>query len=67
MPPRQFDRDKAVRDIAEVERALKEGFPPPGGTKIGSHKKTALRIAAERIGDNPSEVRRRIGDLQLVG
>lgn len=67
MPPRQFDRDKAVRDITEVERALKEGYPPPGGTKIGSHQKTAIRVAAERIGDNPSELRRRTGDLSLKG
>jgi hypothetical protein len=67
LPPRQFDRDKAVRDITEVERALKEGFPPPGSTTIGSHKKTAIRVAADRIGDDPQEVRRRVGGVSIVG
>jgi hypothetical protein len=67
LPARSFDRDKAVRDITEVERALREGYPPPGGTAHGSHQKNSLRVASDRIGDAPEALRRRVGTPEIPG
>src|SRR3990167_6475920 len=54
-----------LHEIAEVENALIDGFPP--NTLIGSHDKTALRVAAERLNIDPQSMRRRIGTKDRGG
>lgn len=56
-----IDRDEAIREIAAVERALDEGNPPPGEVIHGSKTKSAIRIAAERLGEDPMALRGRVG------
>jgi hypothetical protein len=57
--------DEAAREIAEVENALRDGHPPK--TIIGSHQKSAVRVAAERLSVNTQALRGRIGSPDLTG
>lgn len=51
MPKSALDRDEAIRLIAEVERALEEGYRPPGAALHGHNlERGALRIVADRRG-----------------
>ena len=46
----------ATQEIAEVENALIDGYPP--SVMVGSHiRKTALRVAADRMGVEPQSLR----------
>ncbi|MDO8683959.1 MAG: hypothetical protein Q7N50_10815 [Armatimonadota bacterium] len=54
-----------MQEIAEVENALIDGYPP--ATLIGSHKKTALRIASNRLNVDTQSMRRRIGTPDQPG
>ncbi len=58
-----IDRDEAEREIAIVEKALEEGHPPPPGKGRISNfvGKSALRIAALRLGISISTIRTRMG------
>jgi Calcineurin-like phosphoesterase len=63
-----IDRDQAIREIAAVERALEEGFPPPPLPKGGNKEvKGAVTIAAERLGVSPRTLANRIGTDRLPG
>lgn len=53
-------REQAEREIAEVNKAIKEGYPPtspPSDTTAIS----AIRVAAERIGQNRKSFTNRVG------
>lgn len=56
-----IDRPGALYALAHVENALIDGHPPPGQTSIGSHKKNAIRKAAEELGVEPNIVRGWLG------
>ena len=56
----------ALQEIAQVENALLDGHPAT--TIIGSHqRKSALRVAAERMGVNTQSLRSRIGTSEIPG
>lgn len=66
MPPFIGDRDQAVREIAAVEQALSEGYPPqspPGNNKI----KSAVSVATERLGVVRMTLHYRIGKPDKPG
>lgn len=65
MPAFSLSDIDVLHEIAEVENALIDGFPP--NTLIGSHDKTALRVAAERLNIDPQSMRRRIGTQERGG
>ena len=60
MPAYSITRDQAVREIAEVERALDESYPPTT-PKPGGEEKTAIGIAAERMAIGAQSLRGRVG------
>lgn len=60
MPTAIVTIEQARLEIAEVEKALSEGYPPVPAL-IGSHQKTAIRIAAERLGVVSRSLADRIG------
>lgn len=59
MPAWTQDEYSALIEIAEIENALLDGYPP--FPLIGSHEKGAIRIAAERMGLCAQSLRRRVG------
>jgi len=61
MPPYSHSLQQAKREIAQVEKALAEGHPPEGQLPGRNWQKTAIRIAAERLGIDPQSLRSRIG------
>lgn len=65
MPGFSLDRIGAIQEIAEVENALIDGYPPH--TMIGRHTKTALRAAADRMGLESQSMRRRVGTPEVTG
>lgn len=65
MPSYSLTRDEAIREVAEVENALFDGFP---GTPLpGSRHKGAIRVAAERLLVCPEALRRRVGSANSHG
>jgi hypothetical protein len=59
MPAPTLTRDEAIYEIAMVENALRDGFP--AHTQIGSHDKSALRVASEVLRVIPQSLIRRVG------
>src|SRR6185312_9469788 len=54
------DRQEAERQIAEVERALAEGFRPPDGRHDSTHR-NAITVAARRLKISNNTLHYRIG------
>jgi hypothetical protein len=67
MPVFSLTLEEAQREIAEVEKALQEGYPPPGQVLLGRHEKTATRQAADALGVVPQSLIGRIGSPQKAG
>lgn len=67
MAPRfDLSRERAEREIAAVNQAIKEGysaFPVAGNTG----EKSALRAAAEALGEKPLSLRNRVGTPKAGG
>lgn len=62
MPTFTLSRERAKELIAAVEEALAKGHPPPGVAIIGSHRKSAIRIAADEHGVVIETLRGQVGD-----
>ena len=61
-------REDALLDIAAVEKALAEGYPPPGVIVQGQNNiKTAVRVASERLNISANTFRSRIGTQDVPG
>lgn len=67
MPTWSTDRERALYEIALVENALIDGYPPPGKGVLGSHQKSAIRIAADALGIDQQHLRNRIGSPDVRG
>lgn len=65
MPAWSIDEVDALREIAEVENALFDGYPID--PYQGSHQKGCIRIAAERLRINDQALRRRVGSRNSPG
>lgn len=65
MPAWSIDEVDALREIAEVENALFDGYPID--PYQGSHQKGCIRIAAERLRINDQSLRRRVGSRHSPG
>lgn len=63
----QISRDDAVRAIAEIERALEEGYLIPGALDGGNHIQSAVGVAAARLGVARATFRARAGTPNAPG
>lgn len=67
MPATTLTRDLAVRAIAELERALEDGYPPHELIHGSRLIQTARRVAADRLGWNHQTARGRFGTPERTG
>jgi hypothetical protein len=68
MPLPMGDWTFALKEIEAVETALREGHPPPGLPIPGSNKRrSAIRIAADRLGLDPQTLRQHVGSEDHPG
>lgn len=67
MPAYSLTFARALREVADIENALFDGFPPPGQVLIGRHEKTCIRLVADANSDSFQSLIRRIGDPKKPG
>jgi hypothetical protein len=68
MPALSLDEELATYEVALVENALIDGHPPPGKHRLGNrNSKSALRVAADRLGIDAQTLRQRVGTPGFPG